>query len=112
MTTLQTLLGSNVRRLRSARGLTQSALADAIERSKDLVSRIERGSSAPSFETLESLAAALDVPVAALFGAEVGFERREPTPVSDLQRLVDGLSAEEIGWLTELLRVARARPRR
>jgi transcriptional regulator with XRE-family HTH domain len=65
--TLTREVGHCVRALRKRRGLTQAALAELIDRSEVAVRAIERGASAPSFETLERLALALDIPAAGLF---------------------------------------------
>ena len=46
---------------------TQEQLAEAAEISVDFLSSMERGVNAPSFETLEKLSQALDVPVKELF---------------------------------------------
>ena len=62
-------VGLLVRALRKRRGLTQAALAERIDRSEVALRTIERGASAPSFETLERLAIALQVPASALFPA-------------------------------------------
>lgn len=61
--------------MRSERGLTQEQLAERAGISVDFLSLIERGKSSPSFENLDELADALDVPVAELFSFEGG--RRE-----------------------------------
>lgn len=60
-------VGHRVRALRRQRGLTQAALAERVDRSEVALRAIERGASAPSFETLERLTVALDVPAAELF---------------------------------------------
>ncbi len=111
MNKLRAALGDNVRRARSARGITQSQLAEAIGRSTDLVSRIERGESAPSFGTLEKLCEILETPPAALFGGIAGASPVAPEREA-LERLTQGMTLEEIAWLADLVRVARASPRR
>lgn len=69
---LKLRVGGRLREIRKFRGLTQEGLAERIERSVDAVSALERGLALPSFETLEKLAAALDVPVRDFFDVEVG----------------------------------------
>lgn len=103
MSSLQRVLGANVRRIRRERGLTQGGLAKAIGRSADLVSRIERGDSAPSFETLEALCGALQAQPADLFGGPAGG--------GELGELVAGMSEPERAWAANLLRLAQSRPR-
>lgn len=66
---LKTIFGTNVRNQRKARGLTQEVLAERVELSIETIGKIERGVAAPSFETAEKIAAALDVSTVALFGA-------------------------------------------
>jgi transcriptional regulator with XRE-family HTH domain len=61
-------LGSEVKRLREARGLTQQALADVAGVNRVTVANIERGDADPTLVTLKALAKALGVPVATLLG--------------------------------------------
>lgn len=65
--TLKTRVGIRIRVLRKRRGFTQERLGEAIDRSADAVSQMERGIIHPSFDTLERLAATLDVTVADFF---------------------------------------------
>ena len=58
--TLRETFGANVRHYRQARNLKQHHLAEAIDKTDGTVSKIERGESAPSFDTIEQIAAALD----------------------------------------------------
>lgn len=69
MENLRKLFGSSLRGCRRARGLTQAQLAEATDLSLEMIGRLERGVTAPSFETIAALVDALKVPVAALFGA-------------------------------------------
>ena len=64
---LRVQFGKKLRDLRKQRGITQEQLAEAASISVDFLSLVERGINAPSFETLEKLACALDVPVKQLF---------------------------------------------
>lgn len=54
-------LGSKLRELRVAKRLTQESLADAIGKTVEHISLVERGKRSPSFEILLDLAQALDV---------------------------------------------------
>jgi transcriptional regulator with XRE-family HTH domain len=56
-----------MRQLRRQRNITQERLAEGISVSVDLISNIERGVNAPSFETIQKLSEALNVPVKDLF---------------------------------------------
>lgn len=73
MGTLRALFGQRLRQLRRHKHMTQERLAEAVSVSVDLISNIERGVNAPSFETLEKLAECLEVPVKDLFDFS-GFE--------------------------------------
>lgn len=65
---LKQALGANIRHHRRAQGMTQEALAEAVGVSIETVGKIERGVAAPSFDTVERIAAALGLPPLALFG--------------------------------------------
>ncbi len=65
---LREVFGSNCRQFRKAVGLTQSELAEKVDLSLDMVGRMERGAVAPSFDNIEKLAEALNIPVMAFFG--------------------------------------------
>ncbi len=67
MSELRVQFGRRLRHLRRQQDLTQEQLAEAAKLSVDLISNIERGVNAPSFATLERLAAAMNVTVADLF---------------------------------------------
>jgi len=70
MRRLREQFGSRLRSIRSRRGLTQEEFAELVGVSVDFLSLNERGVNAPSFETLEQLAARLGVSVAYLFTFE------------------------------------------
>jgi transcriptional regulator with XRE-family HTH domain len=63
-------LGHRIREIRSARGLTLSALASATGLSIGLISQVERGLADPSLQTLRRIAKVLDVPLFSLFQQE------------------------------------------
>jgi len=61
--------GANVRHYRKARRLNQEQFAAAAGLSPGMMGKIERGETTPSFDSVEKIAAALDVPEAVLFTA-------------------------------------------
>src|SRR5207302_10729562 len=60
-------LGAQVKALRQSLSITASEVAQAAALSVAMLSKIENGQTAPSLATLQSLAAALNVPITALF---------------------------------------------
>jgi transcriptional regulator with XRE-family HTH domain len=64
---LQKQLGARIANLRRSRGLTQEQLAEAVDRSVEFISLVERGVNAPSVSGLELFAKALKVEVRDLF---------------------------------------------
>ncbi len=67
MSTLRAKFGRRLRELRKQKDLTQEQLAEAAQISVEFLSNMERGVNAPSFETLERLAMALNVDVKEFF---------------------------------------------
>ena len=59
-------LGDRIRTLRRTRGMTQEALAEALDLSVAYVSLIERGGRNPPYTTVALIAGALSVPLAEL----------------------------------------------
>lgn len=70
MPNLKTLFGKNLRKIRRRGDLTQEKLAEILGVSVEFVSNMERGVNAPSFETIEKIGRAFDLPVARLFDFE------------------------------------------
>ncbi|MCC5995843.1 MAG: helix-turn-helix transcriptional regulator [Oceanicaulis sp.] len=67
---LKAVFGRRLNEARKRRQLTQEALADAISMSVDMVGRLERGTTQPSFETIARLCSTLQVDAQFLFGGE------------------------------------------
>ncbi|MEO1198770.1 MAG: XRE family transcriptional regulator [Pseudomonadota bacterium] len=82
---LERAIGSEVRTLRQALGMTLAELARTASLSPGMLSKIENGQTTPSLQTLQSLAAALNVPIATFF-ARVD-DKREATFVKAGQGL-------------------------
>jgi len=57
----------HLRKIRRQKDITQEQLAEAIGVTAEFISNMERGKSAPSFETLEKLVEVLQVPVEEFF---------------------------------------------
>ena len=67
--TLRQIFGSNVRRIRTDRGLSQEALADMAGIDRTYVSALERQLYSVSIDTIEKLADVLEVQPTALLEA-------------------------------------------
>jgi transcriptional regulator with XRE-family HTH domain len=63
---LRRIVAQNLRRLRQDRGLTQEELADRAELNRNYVGMVEREENAPTVDTLEALAKAMDIDPTAL----------------------------------------------
>jgi transcriptional regulator with XRE-family HTH domain len=78
-------LGERIRALRLERELQQRQLAEKAELTPSMVSQIESGRLTPSLHTLGKIAAALSVPIAALFDAQpagrIHVSRKKDYPV-------------------------------
>jgi len=108
-TELTEAVGALIRAQRQVKGWTQNDLADHTGRSLQLIGRIERGAAAPSFETLDALARALDVSVGDFF--QVGRFRAGNSDRA-LARIViqlSQLSNQDLEWAEKLLKVALER---
>jgi transcriptional regulator with XRE-family HTH domain len=68
---IRQIVSANLRQHRKAKGLNQQELADRIEKSAKSVSDYEVGRTTPSYDTIEKIARALDIPEAALFAVGV-----------------------------------------
>jgi len=67
-------LGTNIKSLRTIKGLKLRELADRVGRSESLLSKIENGAALPSVTVLHSIVAALNTTIGALY-AENGGDR-------------------------------------
>jgi transcriptional regulator with XRE-family HTH domain len=109
MEPLPVVFGRRVRELRRAKGMTQEQLAHAAKMDYKHVGAIERGVKSSSFQAVERLARALDVPYYQLFISKnrVGVDvERE---INVLIRSADRLTSVKF---TEFLRALRAAVRR
>ncbi|TQV80555.1 helix-turn-helix domain-containing protein [Denitrobaculum tricleocarpae] len=84
-------IAQSIRRLRSTTGLSLEALAKRADVSKSMISKIERGETSPTANTLGRLAEALDVSLSQLMGLQ---EKREVVVLREAEqpvfRSIDG----------------------
>jgi len=102
MSGLKKQFGLRLRYLRRRNDLTQEELAEAANISVDFLSNLERGINAPSFETIERIAKALDVSVTNLFEFKSDNKRENLMKTSFIGQPFDpfGWTAD---WLNERL---------
>jgi transcriptional regulator with XRE-family HTH domain len=74
---IRTILGSNLRKYRNLREWSQMELAENADISMNFLSEIERGNKWPYPETLQNLAAALNVDVFELFRSETSMTKNK-----------------------------------
>ena len=111
---LPKILGIQVRRYRAEAGLTQDQLADRCDLSRDMVSRIERGTISCSLGTIAKLAEVLSVQPAILFGGVSLSESAKSPREKALQQTIGVLTKAEtsdLEWITEVVRSLVQRPK-
>ena len=94
-------LGARIRTLRKERGLSQEALAQALEVSRQAVTKWEDGSSLPSTANLFALAGFFSVPLAELTGTPEGASSAPPAA---------GVSEKERRTRTKILTIGACAP--
>lgn len=110
MATLRRQVGALVRHHRERAGLTQTDLAERINKSLETISGVERGKTAPSFDTLSDLSVALGVPVRDFFGAgDFAAEAGRNDPLVRLVNRISGLPAGDLEWLDRVVAAALTR---
>ncbi len=112
------LFGLRLQALRKERGLSQERLAELIDRSKDAVSKMERGINFPAFDTLLKLSEMLGVPLVDIVGdidrpgvtvQWVALHARLAVTVQDLDEKTLGVLVDQA---EALRRLAPAPPRK
>ena len=107
MASLRQQVGQLVRHHRVRCGLTQAELAERTKRSLEMINRIERGVTAPGFDTLQALSVALETPVREFFGAgNYVANAGHDDPLVRLINRVAGLDAEDLDWADKLIATA------
>ncbi len=75
------VIGDRLRKLRKDKDLSQGEIEKRTGLLRSYISRVENGHTVPSIETLEKLAAALEIPLYMLF-----YEGEEPPPLPKLSK--------------------------
>jgi len=93
------VIGTRLRSLREERKLSQGDIEKRTGLLRCYISRVENGHTVPSIETLEKLAAALEIPLYQLF-----YEGEEPPPLPNLSKRA---STEELALDEETIKENR-----
>ena len=80
--------GEKVRALRMQRGLTLADLAKKTQRSISLLSQIENDNISPSFSSIQTIADALEVPLAQIISQEPSAEEGDSYHIKESERKV------------------------
>lgn len=105
---LQKILAAQVRRYRDDAGLTQEQLADRCDLSRDMISRIERGTISCSLDTVAKLSEVLFISPSVLLGGPTLTEHPKSQREKALQqilRVLDSVETKDLPWIESALRV-------
>jgi transcriptional regulator with XRE-family HTH domain len=105
---LFTAFGKRIQELRKRKGWSQDRLAEAIGRTRDAVSNMERGVNGTHIKIAYAIAEALDVPLADLleFGPAHGADRERRAQINKLIALVADRDAATLEKIHTLVSVA------
>lgn len=99
MSDLRTRFGRLVAAHRRRVGLTQQELAEAVDASVFMISKIESGASGTRFAMIERLAAVLEVDPAELFTADLPRTTLQQTGYGRISRQLLELEPDELEWI-------------
>ena len=78
--TLQQIFITNLKKTRKDLGISQMTLSRMCDTTANYIGQIEMGRRIPSFEKIEKIAAALEIPSHHLFRYEIGEDKMEKKP--------------------------------
>lgn len=104
MVDLRKVFARQLRKRRREAGVTQAGLAEAADRSTDMISRLERGIIAPSFETLEAIALALEVHPSVLIGGKPAHPSAADKRAAKVVKLVLDADPSRLAQIDRLIR--------
>jgi len=98
---LQQIFITNLKRIRKERGLSQMTLSEKCDTTSNYIGQIEMGRRIPSFEKIEKIAAALEVPSYELFIYEDAEKKevKKPKTKEYLQKIPQNIKNEIISHL-------------
>ena len=100
---LRYLFGANLKASRRAQGITQAELAEKIDKSVNLVSQIERGANAPSFDTIAVICNELKIAPDVLFKGWSMIKKGNESKFLNIQNKLAKLSPDELKWVEGVL---------
>jgi transcriptional regulator with XRE-family HTH domain len=102
---LQQIFITNLKKIRKDQGLSQMALSEKCDTTSNYIGQIEMGRRIPSFEKIEKIAAALEIPSHELFMYEVSEKKEEKKPKSKdyLQKMPQNIKKEIISHLLTVI---------
>lgn len=102
---LAQIFGQRLKEIRRARGMTQEELGKAVKLDYKFIGAIERGAKTSSFQTVEKLAFALDVPFYKFF---VPTTMRSSAVEKEIKELLEHSHRIDVRRVEEFLRGLRA----
>ena len=97
MTSLKSLLSSNIKRRRKELGISQAVLAEKVNTAAHYIAQIEQKNRFPTPEMLERIAYALEIDSFELFSAG-------PFPFEKIQKFKEGMRADFEERLNDLFK--------
>jgi transcriptional regulator with XRE-family HTH domain len=102
MIATKNLLGLRIKELRKMRGLSQEQIADIVDLDPKYISFIECGRNAPSLETMDGIARALEVEIKDLF--EFAHLQAGGVRVEEIEKLLEGADEEKKRTIMKIVR--------
>ena len=104
-------IGKRISELRKAKNWSQSELAKAVEASRDIIGKYERGENSPSIEMAVKLSEALEVTVDYLLGKERfgKYDKESVERLQEIQNLDDNTRKTLFSIIDTFVRDAKAR---
>lgn len=100
---LQRILGANIRQHRRSKRWTLERLASEVGVSRETIGKIERGVSAPLFDTVEKIAKALNTSPSKLFGAESFPSGERGKKLLEIHTLLANLNDKQLASVHRML---------
>ena len=110
MSDLRRRFGNLVAAQRRRAGLSRSELASRADLSLDMLTKVERGATGASFDTIERLARALSVDPSVLFGHAEAGSGHDAAPLQSLIAELARLDDKRLAWISELVSTALRAP--